>query len=392
MKNLNKRFDEIFADFKQDSLFEPYDSVEIISGWLWECDDLGDYLTCSPEVEDVLGYSPQELIGQPLTEFALPTKSSRKISNVLKLGNLPAEISVDFIKKNGDLVPVSLFVYDSITTEGKNTGLRGFAQVILETERIQPVTPDEEIQQTGAIDENDSKLDDVGIISPIIESELVDKEDLVEITRGGMDSEKTISVETKAEQKQGVLKVQIASEIIVNCLEKLRANSPVIQNSPLSRVIVNDREEFRIDRTKEPWINESIAGKVVHAYPKVLVREIEHRLEWGDKFDFTDEESTFVSRFRLRSSGVQGILRNWISPKSILKCDYAWVLIIILDVQGKEQSISLNYSQEGKKSEIWGINDVIGEPELVFHAIEKAINNPQKVRETFYRGGNYLLK
>jgi PAS domain S-box-containing protein len=394
MKRLNNLFEEIFTDFSKDSQFDIVNLDESLQGWLWECDDSGKYLSCSPEVEDVLGYSPKEIIGQPLKDFALVPKSTRKIANILKMGNLPAEISVDFIKQDGEKIPVSLFIYDAITTEHKNTGLRGFAQVLIDTDKVPRIssiqsTPTKESMNNDKSSTIDESLDHQLLVE---DSELQESEEFFKIEGQRARSTEINSQSQEDEHTRGESTIQAVSKLIIDRLEKIRHAFPVIKDSPLSRVISFDREEFRIDRSREPLVNESIAGKAVHYYPKTLIREIEHRLEWGIKFDFTDEEKTFLSRYRLRPSGIQGFLRYRTSPKTILKCDYDWVSVVILYEQRKTKRIWVNYLHKGKKIGGWSLEEVIREPNLVFNEIEKAVLYPNKEREILIRGENYLFE
>jgi PAS domain S-box-containing protein len=395
MKKLNNLFEEIFTDLGGDSILDLNDRVEPLEGWLWECDVAGDYLKCSPEVEDVLGYTVQEMIGKPFSEFALPAKSTRKISNVLKMGNLPAEISVDFLKQDGEKVPVSLFIYDAITTEEKNTGLRGFAQVLVNIDKVRNVNSMQKTQQSGIKDDATTQFEGESGKGQLLEKELEVEETEIHLEVRGKDGDNE-EVHSQDIQEEGELKeeskIQVVSKLILESLEKTRRNSSVIKGSPLSRIISVENEEFRVDRSREPLINESIAGKVVHTYPKILVRETEHKLEWGIKFDFTNEEKAFLSRYRLRPPGLQGFLRRRTAPKSILKCDYDWVSVLILDQQGKQTQIWINFSHEGKRSGGWDIEDVVRDVTLVLNEIERAVSQPMKVREILIRGENYLLE
>ncbi len=51
--------------------------AESLSDWIWETDPEGRYSWCSPGVEHVLGYSPEELLGQSAAEFELPEQPQR---------------------------------------------------------------------------------------------------------------------------------------------------------------------------------------------------------------------------------------------------------------------------------------------------------------------------
>jgi PAS domain S-box-containing protein len=393
MKSWNNLFEELFTDLEREPPFETYAQGGTLPGWLWECDDFGNYLTCSPEIEDVLGYSPQEMIGQPLTGFALPAKSARKISNVLKMGNLPTEISIEFIDQKGDVVPVSLFIYNAITTGGRNTGLRGFAQVLLDLDKNQPGYTKLSIDQAGVADGLEPQVIHENVLPPLVDadSERIGDDNILDEGESKSEIEKTKVPGITAALLTPKSDDQVISEMIVQGLEKIRVNSPEIFDSPISRVTVTHREEFQVDRTKEPLVKETLAGKVVHSYPKVLVRQTVVRLEWGTKFDLTEEERAFISRSRLCPSGLEGFLRRRLAPKSILKTDYDWISVVILDEQGKEPRVWVHYSQEGVMAGGWSIKEISEEPELVFKQVEKVINNPRQVREVLLRGENYLL-
>lgn len=394
MKSWNNLFEELFTDFEQELPFETFANGGTLPGWLWECDDAGVFVECSPEVEDVLGYSPHEILGQLLTEFGLSAKSARKLSNVLRMGNLPTEISIEYITKNGDQLPVSLFVYNAITTGGVNTGLRGFAQVVLDLDEITST------DNSQTIDEQEEAVDEIGTQPPAeaVPAQLsdsggegIERENIHENAK-----EKLSDVEEKPDgiktpQIPSKSECQVISEMIFEGLEDIRIKTPEICDSPMSRVTVTNREDFRVDRTKEPLMNETLAGKVVHAYPKVLTKETELRLEWGIKFDFTEEERAFLSRYRLCPPGLQGFLQRRLAPKSILKSDFDWISVVILDEQGKDKQVWVNYFHESTKSGGWKVDEVLEKPELVIKEVERVISKPRKVREILLRGENYLL-
>ena len=55
------------------------DIAESMSDWIWEVDSNGVYTYCSERVEDILGYSPQEIIGRTPFEF-MPEDEAEKMA------------------------------------------------------------------------------------------------------------------------------------------------------------------------------------------------------------------------------------------------------------------------------------------------------------------------
>src|SRR3990172_6139374 len=47
----------------------PAEAAPRLLGWTWEADEAGRYTFCSPEITTVLGYAPEEILGQALTNL-----------------------------------------------------------------------------------------------------------------------------------------------------------------------------------------------------------------------------------------------------------------------------------------------------------------------------------
>jgi PAS domain S-box-containing protein len=53
------------------------DVVASIDGWIWETDAQGRYTYCSPKVADMLGYTPEEVLGRTPFDFMRPDEAKR---------------------------------------------------------------------------------------------------------------------------------------------------------------------------------------------------------------------------------------------------------------------------------------------------------------------------
>ena len=55
--------------------------VESTSDWIWEVNAQGEYTYCSPNVRDLLGYDPEQMIGK--TPFSvMPSDEAKRISKI----------------------------------------------------------------------------------------------------------------------------------------------------------------------------------------------------------------------------------------------------------------------------------------------------------------------
>ncbi|MEA2069434.1 MAG: PAS domain S-box protein, partial [Verrucomicrobiota bacterium] len=63
--------------------------VETTSDWIWEVDTAGNYSYTSPQVSELLGYSPDELMGKHFTELMSPTDANvirTRFANIVEQG------------------------------------------------------------------------------------------------------------------------------------------------------------------------------------------------------------------------------------------------------------------------------------------------------------------
>lgn len=51
--------------------------VEVTSDWVWEVDNHGTYVYCSPKVRDILGYTPEEVLGKTPFDFMTRQEARR---------------------------------------------------------------------------------------------------------------------------------------------------------------------------------------------------------------------------------------------------------------------------------------------------------------------------
>lgn len=100
-------------------------------GWTWECDAHGRYTACSPEVQTILGRTPESFLGEYLQVFALSADSQTEMAKIFAANDFPAELEVDFEMADSRWMRVALQmvrlpVLPGSPEEGER-GLRGVA-------------------------------------------------------------------------------------------------------------------------------------------------------------------------------------------------------------------------------------------------------------------------
>lgn len=138
-KNLNSRLNSLFANItsvSNDSL----SSLEklVISNWTWEANEDGVYLTCSPDIVDILGFPEETLIGQSLFTTLIVEPDQQLLAQVFENNEFPAELELHFqtSMNGGRLCRVNIYKIND--ENGIHTGYRGFVQPIEETVLEQP--------------------------------------------------------------------------------------------------------------------------------------------------------------------------------------------------------------------------------------------------------------
>lgn len=128
-KKLQNRLDNLLVELEQDATFLPTSGVQSVPGWSWEADHNGCYVSCTPEVENILGIRADDLIGKPLASFYVKPESHHAIQEALQNGKYPAEVNACFQCIDGPEIPVKLVIFGIASeTEGFD-GYRGFVQL-----------------------------------------------------------------------------------------------------------------------------------------------------------------------------------------------------------------------------------------------------------------------
>lgn len=109
--------------------------VETTSDWIWETAQDGRYSYVSPQVESLLGYPPEELLGRTLIDFASPNQAalySAAYSQLLHSGKPFNGFEITCLGKNGQVVVLETNAVPIFADQGELSGYRGVARDVTE--------------------------------------------------------------------------------------------------------------------------------------------------------------------------------------------------------------------------------------------------------------------
>ena len=138
-KKLHNRLNDLFSDLGHQKSQTPLEHGAI-PGWTWECDSNGRFVSCSPEVKNVLGFEAQDFIGQDLTTYQLDPESTHIIQEIFTSGNFPAETVLNYQTDRGSSLQIRIHISRIESENGDGIGWRGFSQIIVPSKTDAPQT------------------------------------------------------------------------------------------------------------------------------------------------------------------------------------------------------------------------------------------------------------
>jgi len=102
--------------------------VETSTDWIWETDTEGTYIYASPSIENILGYTADEMVGKTAFDFMVPEEAERvkKLFNVsIKNKQAIHELENRNLHKNGNKIVLLTTAVPILSREGELTGYRG---------------------------------------------------------------------------------------------------------------------------------------------------------------------------------------------------------------------------------------------------------------------------
>jgi PAS domain S-box-containing protein len=115
--------------------------VEAIPEWAWEMNADGEYVYSSPQVEDILGYEPDDLIGYRVDEFLIHQDDAVKCRAVMEELAEQKEVVRDFlcrfIHRTGSVRYIETSANPLFDESGMLVGIKGVSRDVTERVRLQ---------------------------------------------------------------------------------------------------------------------------------------------------------------------------------------------------------------------------------------------------------------
>lgn len=130
-KNLNSRLDSLFAKLTNVT-DDPVTNLEdlVVKNWTWEADAQGTFVTCSLEINDILGLSQDAVIGKSLFNSLISETDQLVLAQRMKKDEFPLELELHYNTSiDGDRL-CRVNIYKLTDEQGKLSGFRGFVQPI----------------------------------------------------------------------------------------------------------------------------------------------------------------------------------------------------------------------------------------------------------------------
>jgi PAS domain S-box-containing protein len=115
--------------------------IETVPEWAWEMDADEEYVYSSPQVEDILGYEPEDLIGYRVDEFLIHPDDASKCKAVMEELAEQKEVVHDFlcrfIHREGHVRHIETSANPLFDESGVLAGIKGISRDVTERVRLQ---------------------------------------------------------------------------------------------------------------------------------------------------------------------------------------------------------------------------------------------------------------
>jgi len=156
------------------------DVAQSMSDWIWEVDIEGKYTYCSKQVEEILGYSPDELIGKTHFDFMVPKeieKISEKFNKIFANKEVIKNLENWNYRKDKKQICMLTNGVPMLDMNGELVGYRGVDVDITERKKVEKefaLYIDDLEESRNTIEKNAGVLSQLNVKLVKSESELVD--------------------------------------------------------------------------------------------------------------------------------------------------------------------------------------------------------------------------
>ncbi len=136
-KQLHNRLKSIFSDLHQTHPIPGLSINSRMSGWFWEIDPQGTLTACSPDVHELLGYSSETMVAQPLGAYSDFNLNAANLPKNPTIATLPIQIELTYKDTNNAKVETTSYLLPIINEDNQFLGWRGMSVIPLEDQDLQ---------------------------------------------------------------------------------------------------------------------------------------------------------------------------------------------------------------------------------------------------------------
>jgi GAF domain-containing protein/CheY-like chemotaxis protein len=131
--DFNHKINKLFSGIQEDNSLLPSLETSInVSSFSWDCDANGQYTNCSDEITTLLGFSPSEIIGNPLLSLGLSIAEQSKLRESLQSEVFPCDVELTLTSRNKKIALTRWNLFKKIDESGNLLGYHGVVQFLEE--------------------------------------------------------------------------------------------------------------------------------------------------------------------------------------------------------------------------------------------------------------------
>ena len=144
IEGIRRRLENLFSGISKDTPKTGTVPTEILGpseadrprGWSWEIDRAGRYTWCSPEVEEAISLTPDDLLGKEIFASGFNSEATAELKQLIDSGQPIQHLLLDFEYPPGEQCTILIRSTQRIDKQGVLKGYRGIFQIV-DAERSQ---------------------------------------------------------------------------------------------------------------------------------------------------------------------------------------------------------------------------------------------------------------
>ena len=129
--------------------------IETTADFIWEMDASGKYTYCSPQIKDLWGYEPKDMIGKTPFDVMPPEDRKQAIGSFMSLAKSPQPftgLEASSYDSQGRLITVEISGVPFFDADGRLLGYRGISRDVTERKRAQEALAESRKKYRGLVE------------------------------------------------------------------------------------------------------------------------------------------------------------------------------------------------------------------------------------------------